>query len=379
MPSIFSKILDGFKNVANKNINSGNESAVGIDIGTSSIKVVEIKKQGGKAMLETYGSIALGPYADLKLGAITNLPLEKITEALNEVFKQSGINSREVAISVAVQSSLVFSMELPVQINEKDLTSIVATEARKYIPIPINEVSLDFFEIPKKELTFEEANNPDFVKEDNIKREVLVVAIQNDALEKLKSIVNASMLSSSFFEVEIFSAVRSCFEHELSLVVLIDFGASRVKISFVEFGVVKSYHTINRGSYDITSAISKSLSIPFERAEALKKEFGMYDNEIEKKLKDVIKVHTDYIFSEINNVLLRYEKKYSRSVTKIIFTGGGSLMKGFQEEAVNNFKFEVQIATPFRKVGSPVFLEKVLDDIGPEFSVALGLALRKLQ
>lgn len=379
MPGIFSKILDSFKNVANTNINAGNQSAIGIDIGTSSIKVVEIKKQGGKAMLETYGSIALGPYADLKLGAITNLPLEKITEALNEVLKQAGVNSKEVALSVPVQSSLVFSMELPVQINEKDLTSIVSTEARKYIPIPINEVSLDFFEIPKKELTFEEANNPDFIKEDSIKREVLVVAIQNDALEKIKSIASNSSLSSSFFEVEIFSAVRSCFEHELSLVVLIDFGASRVKISFVEFGVVKSYHTINRGSYDITSAISKSLSIPFERAESLKKEFGMYDNEIEQKLKDVIKVHTDYIFSEINNVLLRYEKKYSRSVTKIIFTGAGSLMKGFKEEAINNFKVEVQIATPFRKVGSPVFLEKVLDDIGPEFSVALGLALRKLQ
>ncbi len=378
MSGIFSKILDTVKEITDKNI-TGDTSAVGIDIGTSSIKVVEIKKKNGKAMLETYGSIALGPYAGLDLGAITNLPLEKITEALSEVFKQAGINSNSVAIAVPVQSSLVFSMQLPLQVNEKDISSIVTTEARKYIPIPINEVSLDFFEIPKKELNFEEANNPEFVANDDLKKDMLVVAIQNDAIEKLKSITNSAKLNSSFFEVEIFSSVRSCFEHELSLVALIDFGASRVKVSFVEFGIVKNYHTIERGSFDISSSVSKSLSITFEKAENLKKEYGMYDNDVEKNLKDVIKVHTDYIFSEINNVLLRYEKTHSRSVTKIIFTGAGSLMKGFKEEAENNFKVEVEMATPFKKVGSPAFLEKVLDEIGREFSVALGLALRKLQ
>lgn len=379
MTNIFSKILGAARGLAQTNVISGEESAIGIDIGTSSIKVVEIKKKGGKAMLETYGSISLGPYGGLDLGAITNLPLDKVVEALNEVSKQAGISSNKIALAVSVQSSLIFSMELPAQLNEKDLNSIVTTEARKYIPIPINEVTLDFFEIPKKELSFEDAHNSDFVKQEDIKKEVLVVAIQNEAVEKLQSLIKDAKLDASFFEVEIFSSVRACFEHELSLVVLIDLGASKTKISFVEFGMIKSYHTVERGSYDISSAISKSLSITFEKAEFLKKEYGMYDNEIEKKLKDVIKVHTDYIFSEINNVLLKYEKKYNRSATKIIFTGAGVLMKGFKEEAINNFKVDVQIATPFRKVGSPAFLEKVLDDIGPEFSVALGLALRKLQ
>jgi type IV pilus assembly protein PilM len=379
MDNPFKKFLDSVTGMVGGDSQSSGGTALGIDIGTSSIKIVEIKKKGGKAMLETYGAIALGPYADTALGSVTNLPIEKVVEALKEVLQQAGTTTSSVALAVPVQSSLIFSMDLPAQIEQKEMASIVSTEARKYIPVPMSEVSLDFFEIPKKEMSFEEANNPDFLKNMEAKKEVLVVAIQNDAISKLRSVVKDANLSASFFEVEIFSSVRSCFEHELSLVLLIDVGASRTKLSFVEFGMVKNYHTIDRGGADITSSISKSLSIPFEKAEELKKEFGLYENPVEKNLAEIIKIHTDYIFSETNNVLLRYEKKYSRTISKVIFTGGGSLLKGLKEEAINNFKAEVEIGRPFSKVGAPAFLEKVLETTGPEFGVAIGLALRKLQ
>ena len=379
MDNPFKKILDTVSSMVSGGGDSSGGSALGIDIGTSSIKIVEIKKKGGKAMLETYGAIALGPYAGTELGTATNLSIEKVVEALKEVLQQSGTTTTSVALAVPIQSSLIFSMDLPAQIEQKEMSAIVSTEARKYIPVPMSEVTLDFFEIPKKEMSFEEANNPDFLKNIEAKKEVLVVAIQNDAITKLRSVVSGAGLSASFFEVEIFSSVRSCFEHELSLVLLIDVGASRTKLSFVEFGMVKNYHTIDRGGADITSSISKSLTIPFEKAEELKKEFGLYENQAEKNLGDIIKIHTDYIFSETNNVLLRYEKKYGRTISKVIFTGGGSLLKGLKEEAVNNFKAEVEIGRPFSKVGAPAFLEKVLETTGPEFGVAIGLALRKLQ
>jgi Tfp pilus assembly PilM family ATPase len=121
------------------------------------------------------------------------------------------------------------------------------------------------------------------------------------------------------------------------------------------------------------------LSIPFLEAEKMKKEFGFFGNPVEKSLADIIKVHIDYIFSETNNVLLGYEKKYNRTVSKVIFTGGGSLLKGLKEVAINNFRAEIEVGRPFSKVKAPAFLEKVLLSMGPEFAVALGLALRKLQ
>ena len=357
----------------------GSDSAVGIDIGSSAIKVVEIKKRKGKAVLETYGSIALGSYADLDVGRVTNLPIEKIVEALKEVLKQSSVTTISSAFSIPVQSSLLFTILLPSQVKESEVSSIVPIEARKYIPLPLTEVTIDYFILPKKESSFEEVNNPDPSSILPEKTEVFVVAIQNDAVSKYRSIVSQCNLKAGFFEIEIFSSIRANFEHELSLVLLMDFGASSTKLSLVEFGIVKSHHTINRGGADISSSISKSLDISFSKAEEMKKEFGLFENPAEKSLADIIKVHVDYIFSETNNVLLGDDKKYGRTVSKVIFTGGGSLLKGLKEVASNNFRSEIEVGHPFSKVGAPEFLGKVLETTGPEFAVALGLALRKLQ
>lgn len=379
MNNLFKGILDSIVNLT-----SGKEDgAVGIDIGSSTIKVVEIKRKGGKIILETYGAIALGPYDALDVGRVTNLSVEKISEAVKEVLKQSGVTTTTGAFSLPVQSSLIFIVELPATIKESEIAAIIPTEARKYIPVPITEVSLNYFILPQKESSFEEmntvVNNSDIPQKPTDKTNILVVAMQNDAISKYHSIVSQCQLTASFFEIEIFSSIRANFEHELSPVLLMDFGASRTKLSVVEFGMLKNYHTIDRGGADITDSISKSLSIPFSEAEKMKKEFGLFGNPVEKSLSDIIKIHVDYIFSETNNALLEYEKKYSRTISKVIFTGGGSLLKGLREVAANNFRAEIEVGHPFSKVNAPEFLRKVLEAMGPEFAVALGLALRKLQ
>jgi type IV pilus assembly protein PilM len=378
MSNLFTNIFSGLGSLGK---NTG-DNAIGVDIGSSAIKVVEIKKKGGKAVLETYGSIALGPYEETEPGKVTNLPAERIAIALKEVLKQSGATGDSLAMAIPVQSSLIFTIELPAQISEAEVASVVPTEARKYIPLPITEVSIDYFILPKREASFAEVNtdtSTSNVAPSPEKINVLVVATQNEAVAKYRSVVSACNLLASFFEIEIFSSIRSNFEHELSPVLLIDLGASRTKLSIIEFGMVKGYHTIERGGADITNSISKSLSIHFTEAEKMKKDFGLFGNPADKNLADIIKVHVDYIFSETNNVLLGYEKKYNRTISKVIFTGGGSLLKGLKEVAVNNFKAEIELGRPFSKVSAPAFLSKVLDNMGPEFAVALGLALRKLQ
>lgn len=379
MDNPFKKFLSSISNLTN----SAENGAVGIDIGSSAIKVVQIKKKGGKTVLETYGSIALGPYDALAVGQATNLPVEKLAEALNEVLKQSGVITTSGAFSIPIQSSLIFTVELPITVKESEMSTIIPIEARKYIPVPITEVSLDYFILPKKESSFEEmntvVNNTDVPLKEIEKTNVLVVVTQNNAISKYRSIVSQCSLSASFFEIEIFSSIRANFEHELSPVLLIDLGASRTKLSIVEFGMVKSYHTIDRGGSDISQSISQSLSISFAEAEKMKKDFGLFGNPVEKSLSDTIKIHIDYIFSETNNVLSDYEKKYHKTISKVIFTGGSSLLKGLLEMATSNFKAEIEIGHPFNKVNAPAFLEKVLETMGSEFAVALGLALRKLQ
>src|SRR3989338_6868032 len=154
MANLLKNILSGLSMFGG----SGEESAVGIDIGSSAIKVVEIKKKKGKAVLETYGSITLGPYAGGEVGTVTNLPIEKVIEALKEVLKQSGTVTSSAALAIPVQSALIFSLELPPGVGEGELAQVVPTEARKYIPVPIDEVSIDYFLLPRKEPSYEEMN-----------------------------------------------------------------------------------------------------------------------------------------------------------------------------------------------------------------------------
>src|ERR1035437_2637434 len=183
------------------------DSAVGIDIGSSAIKVVEIKKKAGKAVLETYGSISLGSYANVEVGRVTNLEADKTIEALKEVLKQSGVTTTSAALAIPVQSSLIFIIELP-PVKENEMASVVSIEARKYIPVPITEVSLDYFILPQKESSFEEANNPDFLALPVEKTKVLVIATQNDAISKYRTIASQCALSVGFFEIEVFSSIR---------------------------------------------------------------------------------------------------------------------------------------------------------------------------
>lgn len=94
---------------------------------------------------------------------------------------------------------------------------------------------------------------------------------------------------------------------------------------------------------------------------------------------EIIRLQLDYIFSESSSVVLNYEKKYNKSVSKVIMVGGGALMKGFQDYAKANFRSNVILGDPFAKTEAPAFLQNILSQTGPEFAVAIGLALRELQ
>ncbi|MFA5933821.1 MAG: type IV pilus assembly protein PilM [Candidatus Paceibacterota bacterium] len=373
MDNPFKKILDS---VLTSLKSGGNEESVlGIDIGASSIKVVQLKRKGGRAVVETYGALSLGPYADVEIGKVTNLTAEKLSQALSDVIRESGVTTKSAALSIPSAASLIFLIELPSQVSEKEYVTVVPTEARKYIPVPISEVSLDWWAIPRHDGSIGDEGNPDTVS----KNEVLVVAIHNDTLSKYRSIATTVDVTASFFEIEVFSSIRAVFGHELSPVLLVDFGASKTKLSIVEYGIVRAFHIVGRGSVDITNNLSKSLSISFDKAEEIKKEFGLLGSATDKNIAEIIKLSVDFILSETNNVVLNYEKRYNKTISKVILTGGGALMKGFHQAAKENFSAEVAMGNPFRKVEAPAFLEQVLDTIGPEFTVALGVALRKLQ
>ncbi len=369
-------------NFFSKLLNRQTPSVLGVDIGSSSIKMVQISRKGGHAVLETYGELALGPYANKGVGEATNLPTEKLIEALTDILKEKEVNitTRTCGVAIPFSSSLMAVIDMPMA-SKKQLEEMVPIEARKYVPVPISEVALDWYVIPKDKTPDSDPNaeiDP-ITKAPIQKIEVLIVALHNDTITQYKSIVAKTFLDANFFEIEIFSTMRSILDQEIAPVMIVDMGATSTKLYIVEKGILRSSHMIDKGSHNITDELSKSLGISMEDAEYLKREKGLLGEINGIMVKDVATFTLNYIFSEASHVVLAYQKKYNKDVSKIVLVGGGSALKGVVEVAKTNFQTEVVAGDPFGKVVAPAFLEKVLKDTGPEFAVAVGVALRRLQ
>lgn len=352
-------------------------SVLGIDVGSSSIKLVQLKKKGGKAILETYGEISLGPYANFEIGRSTNLSTDKLSEALKDLISEANVTTNDCGLSIPINSSLITFIKLPLT-AEKQLQTVIPMEARKYIPVPISEVNLNWWVVPE-----EEDSVSDFQNDGDEKREqsinVFLAVIHNDIIDRNTKVIKEASLESSFFEIELFSSIRSTLDQSLQSQMVFDVGASSTKLYIVERGILRNSHVINKGSQDISMAVSKSMGISFEEAERLKKTHGIMSGSEEKDLTEITSLTLEYIFSESSRILLNYQKKHNKNVARILLSGGGVNLKGFKDYAQKFFQTECFIANPFEKVEFPAFLEDVLKEAGPEFSVAIGIALRKLQ
>lgn len=356
---------------------SEDTNVIGVDIGSSAIKIVQVAKVKGRAVLKTYGSLALGPYAGLNVGQATNLSADKISAVITDLIKEANVTSLNAGVAIPIRSSLVTLVEMPA-VSEKELATMIPMEARKYIPVPISEVALDWWVIPKEESKAFDFESKVQAAEPS-KTDVLVVSIHNEILNNFSSIVKGAGLSTSFFEIEMFASIRSLIDRDLSPVMIFDMGASSTKLYIVERGIIRKSHIITRGSQDITLSISQGLQITVDKAEKVKRNLGANSEADEKTVYDIIDLTLDYIFSEAGTVLLNYEKRYSKTISKIYLTGGGVAMKGFYNYAKSRFQTEVVMGEPFAKVETPAFLTEILKESGLDFSVAVGLALRKLQ
>ncbi len=343
------------------------KSVVGIDIGTSAIKVVQLRRDHGKVILETYGAIALGPYAGLEVGRATSLPVEKITEALKDVIREARVTTTDAAVSIPYALSLISIIKLPTSV-EKKLAQVVPLEARKYIPVPINEVQLDWFVLSGggKEAT------------PGGKLEVLMVAIHNDTLTNFKNIISGAALTPAFFEIEVFSTVRSGLDRGIAPLAVVDMGAATTKFYVVERGLIRESHIINHGGQDLTLAASRALNISVAQAEERKRKFGLLP-EAGQELNQALSLSLEPLLSELTRTVAAYEQRMNESLEAMVITGGAATIKGFKEFAQTRLQNEIRLADPFGKTQAPAFLEGILKEAGPEFSVAVGLALRRLQ
>lgn len=351
--------------------NDKTDQVAGIDVGSSSVKVVQLRKDKGQAVLETYGEIAAGPYRGLAIGQAVALPAEKLVDLIKDLFQEANVTARSAYLSVPLASSLLKIMTIP-KVEDALLNKVVPIEARKYIPVPVGEVALDWWVLPRR--AAETAEQPE--TEQTV--EILLVAIHSGVIAQYQELARLIGLESAFFELETFSAIRSVFGGGMAPTAILDLGASTTKMAIVDYGIIRVSHTISKGAQDVTLAVSRALGVDFAKAEEIKRKVGLVerlgDQEIAKTVSNIV----EYVFLEVNKAITAYQEKYRRAVSKIILIGGGALLKGLMPLASRSFEIPVVPGRPFEKVQTPAFLEEILSEAGSGFAVATGLALRRL-
>ena len=356
-------LADLFSSFTQKPTRASGGRVVGIDIGSSSIKVVELQNRNDVITLTTYGELQLGPYEEPKVvgQAVALIPSVE-RQALVDILRESAVKARSAVFAMPLSSSFVTTMSLVAEPKE-DIGPRVRVEARKYIPIPIAEVTLDWAEIDSKAETAEHS------------RDILLAAIQNEALKRFNTLMQTVDFTNPPTEIECFSAIRSLYIESEIDVAIIDVGATSTKMYILRNGLLQRMYRVRAGGAIYTEKIATELKCSFEEAEVLKRSIT-YEH---PQFAIVQKNHQssyDRVLKEFKQVLEEYEVRVGVQVSAVYLIGGGALFPGFDALVAGHFGRPIVMAQPFNKVAYPAFMEDTLASIGSSFVVALGAALR---
>lgn len=358
----FSQIFSNFNKKA-----ATQSKVVGIDVGSSSIKVVEVEDRKGVLTLTTYGELQLGPYAEGEIGQSVTLDAKKEQQALVDVIRESAVKATQAVFAMPMASSFVTTMNFLVTDSEKeDIGSRVRVEARKYIPVPIGEVTLDWAEIESLD------------KSDEKRRDVLVAAIQNEALNRFKILMQFVNLPEPPTEIECFSALRGVHVSGEDGVAVIDIGAVSTKLYIARQGLLQRIHRVRAGGVIATKRIASALDISFEDAELRKRNASNED----AAFQDIKRAHHSVYersWQEFRQVIRDYEAQSGHTIKNIYLTGGGSLFPTAVLQIQEVIQKDVVHVNAFEKVAYPAFMEDMMAEIAPTFHVALGAALRSFE
>ncbi len=343
------------------------KNCLGIDIGASAIKLVELEREGGRHKLKNYAVFSLKDYLKENWYQIpseaSRLPNEEQAEIIKETIKEAKIKTSAVYISLPVYSSFSTLIDFPTM-SEKEIEAAIPYEAKKYVPVPLAEVILDWSIV-----------NP-LDQQKGI--QVLLMAVPKKIIDDYKKILQLAGLSLTAVESEVFSLSRALVGNDKSTLVLIDIGARSVSLSIVDNGYIRMVGNLEMGGLKLTKTISEQMKISLEEAEELKRHLSAEQAAAEEsaQLKEMIHSVLGMVIFEIKKVIDSYQNKYKRRVGKCILVGGGIQVPNLADYFINKLGLEVSSGNPFARVIYPPLLEPALKELGPSLAVAIGLAMR---
>ncbi|MFH1598498.1 MAG: pilus assembly protein PilM [Patescibacteria group bacterium] len=361
---------------------SSKKGYVGVDFGTSSIKMVELELDKGRPKLITYG------YIEETTNIVKSDQDEdraKTVASLKKLIKQSGVTTNKVIAALppyAVFSSII---SLPMMPN-KDLISAVRWEAKKFVPMPLEEMILDW-KVVKEVAKEDDKQTASQKPEDRVvtsdkkgkNLQILLTAAPKSLVKRYLDTFKQTEMQLISLETEAFALERSLVGEDKSAIMILDIGALGTHITVVADGIPVLNRSIDIGGATISKAIADSMNIDLSRAEQFKRDVGLAtmgaDNEqIPKTIEFVI----GSIINEIKYCFNIYQNQEVKAIEKIILSGGSSFLNGLPEYLGKILNMKVLIGDPWSRIVYPVDLEPVLKEIGPKFAVAVGLAMRNL-
>lgn len=364
-----------------------NTSFLGIDIGSSSIKVVELKKKKDKVALVTYGfSDRLAEnYTD-----INKLDIKSITSTIESIVRKAGFSSSHNVVS-SLPTYTVFSsiINLSGNLNPKDLESAIQWEAKKVVPLPLKDIYLGWQKIggeglesknsfwsdnlAKIKLTKDQAKPDTAAPKVKNSNKILLIGAPKNLIKSYAYTFKTLKFNLVSLETEVFGLIRSLIGNDKATSMIVQIGANSTNIFIVDKGVPVLSRSIDVGGLAITKAIGRTLNISLEKAEQFKYDLAASSQgaAMPKMISDIVAP----IFNEIKYVMEVFASKEGYIVEKIILTGGSAMLHGLPDYLSNALDVNVVIGDPWFRVAYPVEIKPVLEQIGPRLAVAIGLAM----
>jgi type IV pilus assembly protein PilM len=344
------------------------KSLVGLDIGSSAVKAVELKQAGKGYKVTAFGAESVPPDSIVE-GAI--IDGAAVADAIRRLFDSNKIQTKDVAASLSGNAVIVKKITLPVM-TDAELAESIYWEAEQYIPFDIQDVNLDY-----------QILDPGDAANGKATMDVLLVAAKKEKIADYTGVISQAGRSAVVVDVDAF-ALQNAYEvnygiDSTSVVVLLNAGASATNINILQGDQSVFTRDISMGGNAYTEALQRELNLPFDTADALKRgqfvEGATYDD-----ARPVLRAVTENVMLEIQKTFDFFKATAaSDKIDRIMLSGGASRAEGFTEMLTERFEAPVESFDPFRKVGFDAKRFKTDPaEIAPTVAVAVGLGLRRV-
>jgi len=348
------------------------KGVLGLDIGSSSVKAVEISTSSKGMELVKLGIAPIPPDAIVQ-GDFLNMGA--IVDAIKEAVSASGSTLKNVATAVSGHSVIVKRISTS-KMSREELEESLAWEAEQYIPFDVSEVNLDF-----QILSYSGSAG----EEDTM--EVLLVAVKKDLIDNYTHVISEAGFIPSIVEVAGFSvenAYEASYDPDLDeAIALVNVGAQVVNINVIANGFPSFTRDIATGGNQYTEEIQKALSIGYEEAERMKKgdaSGGVSQEVIPQEVEQAMRGVTEVLVGEIMRSLDFFSATAEESqIKRIVLAGGSANVVGFQAAFQERTDMPVEIMDPLARVTPSKFFDpEYLAEVSPSLATGVGLALRRV-